>query len=65
MVRGTSKVLKEARKLPPIERAELIEGLLDSFKMERRKDLFLLPVISRWISCHSMVALLISQLLHA
>jgi putative addiction module component (TIGR02574 family) len=39
MVRETSKVLKEAKKLPPIERAELIEGLLDSFKMERRKEI--------------------------
>jgi putative addiction module component (TIGR02574 family) len=39
MVRETSRVLKEARKLPPIERAELIEELLDSFKMERRKKI--------------------------
>jgi putative addiction module component (TIGR02574 family) len=39
MVREISKVLKQARKLPPIERAELIEGLLDSFKIERRKEI--------------------------
>jgi putative addiction module component (TIGR02574 family) len=39
MAREKTKVLKEAKKLPPIERAELIEELLDSFKMERRKEI--------------------------
>jgi putative addiction module component (TIGR02574 family) len=34
-----SKMLEEARKLPPIERAELIEGLLESFDNEHRKKI--------------------------
>ena len=38
MVHETTKMLKEAKKLPPIERAELIEGLLDSFNLKRRKE---------------------------
>ena len=34
-----SKMLEEARKLSPIERAELIEGLLESFDNEHRKKI--------------------------
>ena len=37
MSRQTTRMLEEAKKLPPIERAELIEGLLDSFNLEQRK----------------------------
>jgi putative addiction module component (TIGR02574 family) len=32
-------MLEEVRKLPPIERAELIEGLLESFDNEHRKKI--------------------------
>ncbi len=39
MVRETSKVLEEARLLPPMERAELIEGLLDTFNMATRRSI--------------------------
>jgi putative addiction module component (TIGR02574 family) len=37
MSRQTTRMLEEAKKLLPIERAELIEGLLDSFNLEQRK----------------------------
>ncbi|MDD5675483.1 MAG: addiction module protein [Chitinivibrionales bacterium] len=37
MVRETTRVLEEAKLLPPMERAALIEGLLDSFNLEQRK----------------------------
>jgi putative addiction module component (TIGR02574 family) len=37
MSRQTTRMLEEAKKLPPMERAELIEGLLDSFNLEQRK----------------------------
>jgi putative addiction module component (TIGR02574 family) len=37
MVRETTRVLEEAKMLPPMERAELIEGLLESFNMAQRK----------------------------
>ncbi|MBN2189280.1 MAG: addiction module protein [Chitinispirillaceae bacterium] len=37
MSRQTTRMLEEARKLPPMERAELIEGLLESFNLEQRK----------------------------
>lgn len=39
MLQETSKLLEDAKKLPPKERAELIEKLLDSFDIEQRKQL--------------------------
>jgi putative addiction module component (TIGR02574 family) len=39
MVKETSKVLEEAKRLSPMERAELIEGLLESFNLKRRKEI--------------------------
>jgi putative addiction module component (TIGR02574 family) len=39
MVREKSKVLEEAKKLSAMDRAELIEGLLDTFNLERRKEI--------------------------
>lgn len=37
MSRQSARMLEEAKKLPPIERAELIDGLLDSFNLEQMK----------------------------
>jgi putative addiction module component (TIGR02574 family) len=34
-----SQIFDEARKLPPIERAELIESLLESFSDKRQKEI--------------------------
>jgi putative addiction module component (TIGR02574 family) len=39
MTSETTRMLQEASKLPPQERAELIEGLLDSFNFNRRKSI--------------------------
>lgn len=39
MLQETSKLFEEAKKLPPAERAELIEKLLDSFDTEQNKEI--------------------------
>ena len=39
MLQETSKLLEEAKKLPPSERAELVEKLLASFDVEQRKEI--------------------------
>jgi putative addiction module component (TIGR02574 family) len=39
MLQETSKLFEEAKKLPPSERAELVEKLLDSFDVEQRKEI--------------------------
>jgi len=39
MSKNTEKVLKEALELPPIERVELIEKLLTSFELKKRKSI--------------------------
>jgi putative addiction module component (TIGR02574 family) len=39
MLEETSKLLDEAKKLPPSEKAELIEKLLDSFDTQQRDQI--------------------------
>ena len=39
MLQETSKLLEEAKKLPPRERAELVEKLLASFDVEQSKEI--------------------------
>jgi putative addiction module component (TIGR02574 family) len=39
MLQETSKLLEEAKKLPPRERAELVEKLLSSFDVEQSKEI--------------------------